>query len=118
MRSSAESRSSDPKLLANNAEPLMERLCAMADSPKIAEKLSFIENVYNHLPANCSVMHRHRARYISRIAVESDLKRFGKIIPNRHGGSCGVRFDTGLNGWPIAGCFSPFEIQLERHMDR
>lgn len=61
----------DPELAANNGRLLAQRLSAVADSPKIAEKLEFLEAVYSALPESLDAMRRERRVYLGACAAES-----------------------------------------------
>lgn len=71
-----EAASLDPGLIEGDGSRLMQRLCAIADSPKVAEKLLFIERILSSLPPDFANIERHRKAHLSRIAVEAGFLSF------------------------------------------
>jgi glycosyltransferase involved in cell wall biosynthesis len=60
----------DPDLCANDAKELARRLSALADSPKIHDKLSFLEQVYQHLPDSLLTLERRKRADLGQFAVD------------------------------------------------
>jgi len=66
----------DPELLANNGDVLANRLLGMSDSPKVLNRLPFLESIYNHLPESLSSLKNQRKRRLSQAAVELGFKSY------------------------------------------
>jgi hypothetical protein len=60
----------DPSLAADHGRPLARRLSALTDSPKINDRLAFLESVYNHLPDNLSDLSKQKNADLAAVAVQ------------------------------------------------
>jgi glycosyltransferase involved in cell wall biosynthesis len=72
-----------PGLLENDAELLVNRFRAWANSPKIVEPHRYLENIYNHLPDNLAKLHRRWRQERARAAMQQvleDYRRGDRII--------------------------------------
>jgi hypothetical protein len=68
----------NPGLLEEEAEPLARHLAALANSPKNLDPLSFVENIYNHLPDSLNVLHRRRRKDLSHLAMQMAFEEYGQ----------------------------------------
>ncbi|MDI6696136.1 MAG: glycosyltransferase family 2 protein [Anaerolineales bacterium] len=66
----------DPDLCANDAKELARRLSALADSPKIHDKLSFLEQVYQHLPDSLLTLERRKRADLGQFAVDQGFAAY------------------------------------------
>lgn len=66
----------DPRLAANQGQRLSDRLSAMADSPKVTDKLEFLEMIYHHLPPELSGLAQERNTHLAKAAVELGFAAF------------------------------------------
>lgn len=66
----------DPELCANGAKELSRRLSALADSPKIRNKLIFLEQVYRHLPEKLTALERRKNRDLGQFAVNQGFAAY------------------------------------------
>ena len=60
----------DPRLAANQGKQLSDRLSAVADLPKVTDKLEFLEMIYYHLPPELSGLAQERNSHLSKAAIE------------------------------------------------
>lgn len=60
----------DPTLLAENSEVLARRLKGLANAPKNKDPLAFLENIYQHLPAELGQLQSRANADLSQFAVE------------------------------------------------
>jgi glycosyltransferase involved in cell wall biosynthesis len=60
----------DPTLMDKNGDILATRLLALSDSPKVMDRLPFLELIYHHLPDNLSQLKSQRKVRLSQAAVE------------------------------------------------
>src|SRR5690606_29251215 len=65
-----------PSLLENDAELLVNRFHAWANSPKIMEPHRYLENIYNHLPDNLAKLHRRWRQERARAALQQVLENY------------------------------------------
>jgi glycosyltransferase involved in cell wall biosynthesis len=68
----------DPNLKAENGNSITKRLSALADSPKVSDKLGFLEQIYDHLPDNLESLQSQRNEELSRVAVELGFAAYQK----------------------------------------
>jgi glycosyltransferase involved in cell wall biosynthesis len=75
----------NPDLLANKGELLAKRLSAIADSPKSGDPLSYLENVYSHLPDQLAVLWYRRRLDLGRMAMQMafDSYQRGDVVTTR-----------------------------------
>jgi glycosyltransferase involved in cell wall biosynthesis len=66
----------DPSLLDNDGEMMAKRLLGLSDSPKVKDRLPFLELVYNHLPESLSVLKAQRRARLSQAAVELAFRSY------------------------------------------
>jgi glycosyltransferase involved in cell wall biosynthesis len=66
----------DPSLLNENGDILADRLVGLSDSPKVKDRLLFLELIYNHLPASLSLLKSQRKRRLSQAAVELGFRSY------------------------------------------
>lgn len=66
----------DPDLCANDAKELARRLSALADSPKIHDKLAFLEQVYQHLPDSLLTLERRKRADLGQFAVDQGFAAY------------------------------------------
>lgn len=64
----------DPELGADGGIRMAHQLSAMADSPKIPDKLSFLERVYDSLPISLAQLQRNRRRHLGECAAEGGFE--------------------------------------------
>jgi len=60
----------DPHLAAGQGKLLSERLSAVADLPKVPDKLGFLETIYLHLPPELSGLAQTRNAHLAKAAIE------------------------------------------------
>jgi glycosyltransferase involved in cell wall biosynthesis len=72
----AEAVRRDPTLLDKDGDVLSNRLLGLADSPKVKDRLLFLETIYDHLPESLSVLKSQRKRRLSQAAVELGFKSY------------------------------------------
>ncbi len=66
----------DPRLAANQGKLLSDRLSAVADLPKVTNKLDFLEMIYHHLPLELSGLAQERNTHLAKAAVELGFTAF------------------------------------------
>ncbi len=66
----------DPELCADGAKELSRRLSALADSPKIHDKLTFLEQVYRHLPNHLSALEKRKKSDLGQFAVNQGFAAY------------------------------------------
>jgi hypothetical protein len=66
----------DPELLAKNGDVLADRLIGLSDSPKVQNRLPFLELIYNNLPESLSDLKSQRRTRLSRAAVELGFRSY------------------------------------------
>lgn len=66
----------DPSLLDNDGEMMAKRLLGLSDSPKVKDRLPFLELVYNHLPESLSALKAQRRERLSQAAVELAFRSY------------------------------------------
>ena len=71
----------DPRLAANRGEMLAKRLSALADSPKVVDKLDFLTGVYRNLPDELLELKQDYKTHLSPAAVELGFNRYHKNDP-------------------------------------
>lgn len=64
----------DPEFAAGGGIRMAQQLSAMADSPKIPDKLAFLEQVYDSLPVSLAQLQRNRRRYLAECAAEGGFE--------------------------------------------
>jgi glycosyltransferase involved in cell wall biosynthesis len=65
-----------PTLLENDADLLVNRFHAWANSPKIAEPHRYLEEIYTHLPDNLAKLCRRWRQERARVAVQQALESY------------------------------------------
>jgi tetratricopeptide (TPR) repeat protein len=60
----------DPTLMEKDGDILATRLLGLSDSPKVKDRLPFLELIYYHLPEDLSSLKSQRKVRLSRAAVE------------------------------------------------
>ena len=60
----------NPDLVENDAAALSRQFSAWIELPKTRDGLSFLENIYNHLPEDLAFLRRNRRRALSQAAVK------------------------------------------------
>lgn len=68
----------DGELAAEDGRVLETRLSALADSPKIVDRLGFLEKVYDFLPDNLEGLKRRRRQVLGRLAAEAGFDAYCK----------------------------------------
>lgn len=68
----------DPQLAAEEGAVLARRFSAVADLPKVQDKLDFLESIYNHLPPILEPMSRKRRAYLAQTAVDIGFASYEK----------------------------------------
>ena len=66
----------DPALLEKNGDILATRLLGLSDSPKVKDRLPFLESIYYHLPENLSLLKSQRSVRLSQAAVELGFRSY------------------------------------------
>lgn len=66
----------DPSLLDNDGEMMAKRLLGLSDSPKVKDRLPFLELVYNHLPESLAALKAQRRERLSQAAVELAFRSY------------------------------------------
>lgn len=66
----------DPSLLDQNGDVLADRLVGLSDSPKVMERLPYLELIYAHLPPNLSLLKSQRKLRLSQAAVEFGFRSY------------------------------------------
>lgn len=66
----------DASLLDKNGDILADRLLGLADSPKVKDRLPFLEMVYDHLPDSLQILKSQRKRRLSQAAVEHGFRSY------------------------------------------
>jgi glycosyltransferase involved in cell wall biosynthesis len=66
----------DPSLLDKNGDVLANRFLGLADTPKVKDRLAFLEMVYDHLPDSLSILKNQRKQRLSQAAVELGFRSY------------------------------------------
>jgi len=66
----------DPGLSKNGAAALASRIAAWSELPKTNDPVSFIENIYDHLPDEFQALKKHKKIAISQAAVRSAFQTY------------------------------------------
>lgn len=66
----------DPALMEKNGDIMANRLLGLSDSPKVMDRLPFLESIYTHLPESLSTLRDQRKRRLSQAAVELGFRSY------------------------------------------
>jgi glycosyltransferase involved in cell wall biosynthesis len=66
----------DPTLLDKEGEVLANRLLSLSDSPKVKDRLPFLELIYGHLPDSLTLLKHQRKTRLSHAAVELGFRSY------------------------------------------
>jgi tetratricopeptide (TPR) repeat protein len=66
----------DPTLMEQNGDILADRLLGLSDSPKVMDRLPFLESIYHHLPESLAVLKSQRNVRLSQAAVELGFRSY------------------------------------------
>lgn len=66
----------NPNLLDNEAEPLVNRFHAWANSPKIVDTLTYLEDIYNNLPGELAGLQDRQREELGRAAMQKALESY------------------------------------------
>lgn len=66
----------DPSLLDNDGEMMAKRLLGLSDSPKVKDRLPFLELVYNHLPESLAALKAQRRERLSQAAMDLAFRSY------------------------------------------
>lgn len=66
----------DPTLMEKNGDVMANRLLGLSDSPKVMDRLPFLESIYAHLPESMILLRNQRKRRLSQAAVELGFRSY------------------------------------------
>lgn len=68
----------NPELIINNGDLLVNRLSALANSPKNPDPVSFLEKIYTHLPDEFAELGLHKTNELSKMSIELAFEAYSQ----------------------------------------